>query len=1109
MTSFKEVYNQLNSTQQLAVDTIDGPVMVVAGPGTGKTQLLSMRVANILRKTDALPNNILCLTFTESGATAMRQRLASLIGPDAYKVAIHTFHSFGTEVINHNPEFFYEGARFKPADELSSFEILEPIFKKLPHNSPLAATMNGNFTAIRDVKAAIGQLKKAGLTPHELLSILDHNDKFITKAEPILAKTFDVPRLGKKDIANCAEAAKQLSQIKITKTPIAVLKPLATVCLHEFYEAVDAATESSSTKPLTNWRNRWLERDANKKYVFKDQKRNNKLRTVAKIYQDYLLDMQKKELFDFDDMILNVVQAMIVYPDLRYNLQETYQYVLVDEFQDTNVAQMRLLQSLLDNEIDNGRPNIMAVGDDDQAIYAFQGAEIGNILQFKDLYRDPVIITLTDNYRSTNAVLQSAREVITQGQYRLETEIKNINKTLTAHVKAPNTVSQLHDFVSPSAQYSWIVDEIKKLIKQGAEPNQIAVLARNHKQLAEVLPYLQDAGLAINYERRNNVLEAKHIRALITLARTIVALAEQRFDVAESNLPELLSYDFWGIKPLDIWQLSIDSYNQRRFWLELMLERQDRLRAIAEFLIIASQRSLSDPLEQMLDMLIGNNELQVSDDNYSDEETDKSGPVEEFNSPFRAHYFNARQLNENPAKYLSMLSNLSAIRHKLREYRPDQALTLANYVDFVDLHQKTNINIVDTMQHQEDSSAIQVMTAHKSKGLEFGTVFITSCQEDIWGSGTRSRSSSIKFPHNMPLEPAGQSDDDCLRLFFVAMTRARHNLHVCRYQSDNSGKDAALASFLTSTSLTAQNHDSTTQEESLAKAQEPTWTSKHTYSTNADQKQLLQPKLDKYMLSSTHLNNFLDVANGGPQAFFLQNLLRFPQAMSINAVFGSVMHTVIQRAHVHLSSTGEKRPTEDILHDFELQLQNSRLSERDFSYLLEKGSETLQTYLKQRHESFSPTQKTEFALRKVALGEARLTGSLDLVDFIDNQIIVTDYKTGKAPQSWSGTTDYEKIKLHKYRQQLMMYKILVENSAELGAKYTVNRGILEFVEPNRNGEITLLELDFDKSELEEFANLVQVVWKRIIELDLPDTSKYSANFNGMTEFEQDLLSGKA
>src|SRR5688572_12496501 len=134
---FAEGYKKLNPRQREAVDTIDGPVLVVAGPGTGKTQLLSMRAANIVRLTDTQPNNILCLTFTDSAAASMRKRLIALMGAEGNNIAVHTFHSFGAEIINRNREYFYNGAQFSPADQLTSFEILEDIFESLPHDSPL------------------------------------------------------------------------------------------------------------------------------------------------------------------------------------------------------------------------------------------------------------------------------------------------------------------------------------------------------------------------------------------------------------------------------------------------------------------------------------------------------------------------------------------------------------------------------------------------------------------------------------------------------------------------------------------------------------------------------------------------------------------------------------------------------------------------------------------------------------------------------------------------------------------------------------------------------------------------------------------------------------
>lgn len=1109
--TFEDYYRELNSRQREAVDEIDGPVMVVAGPGTGKTQLLSMRVANILRQTDTAPNNILCLTFTESGAAAMRQRLLTLMGQDAYKVAIHTFHSFGTEIISNYPQFFYQGANFRPADELSSFEVLEPLFARLPHDNPLAKTMNGEFVALRDAQRAIANLKKAGLAPDELLKILDHNEGFIAHAEPLADAAFNVPRLSKKQLPDIRQLVSKLASFQEQPVPVALFKPLGHLCINELIAALEQAETADSTQPITKWRNRWFERNAQKEYVFKDRTRYQKLRALADIYHKYLLSMQEHSLFDFEDMILRVVHALEVFPELRFNLQEQYLYVLVDEFQDTNGAQLRLLQNLTDNEATNGRPNIMVVGDDDQAIYAFQGAEISNILQFRDLYRNPTVITLTDSYRSTAKILEASREVITQGDYRLETTIDTIDKTLKAHNQTKQTTSELHEFVNPPAQYQWLAQHINQLVNAGTPPTEIAVLGRNHRHLTALLPYLRQAGIRVNYERRNNVLESDHIVALVTLAQTVHALTEQQFDVVDALMPRLLSYDFWGLKTADIWRLSLAAHKEGRFWLELMLDRTDRLRAIAEFLIVTSQEAHHQPLELILDKLIGSNESQVADSEQAEVNGMRpDGPAEEFVSPFRAFYFNADRLEQQPANYISLLSNLAVLRQRLRDYRPDRPLFLKDFIDFIELHEKAGLAVVDTAEHRDDDQSIHLMTAHKAKGLEFDAVFVIDCQEDVWGARARTRHSSLPFPHNVTIEPAGQTADDCLRLFFVAMTRARQQLFLTCYQTDSTGKEAMPASFLQREMFEPITHEAT--ELPVAPAVlEPGWEQRHLQLNGADKQTLLAPRLENYQLSSTHLTNFLDITIGGPQAFLLQNLLRFPQAMSRSAVFGSVIHTVLQRAHVHLTHTNERRPVEDILQDFELQLQNARLDEHDFTYLFEKGSAVLQTFFAKRYDSFEPTQKTEYSFKNqgVLVGEARLTGTIDLLEVNQtaHTVTVIDYKTSKPPKSWQGSGDYEKIKLHKYRQQLMMYKLLVEHSRDFGDAFSVDRGILEFVEPDDNGTIQRLELVFDRAELERFTQLIHAVWRHIMTLDFPPVNTYSHTYKGVLAFEDDLLKG--
>lgn len=1102
--NFQTNLKQLNQAQLAAVETIEGPVLVVAGPGTGKTQLLSMRAANIVQKTDTAPQNILCLTFTESAAAAMRERLVGLMGPEGNKVAVHTFHGFGAEVINQNPEFFYSGARFEPADELAGYEILQAIFKELPHNNPLAKTINSDFTALRDSQVAISHLKRAGLLPNELLNVLDHNQSFYEFAEPLLAPVF-AARLSKKSISELVAVQAKLATFTPAPLELTFVKPIAEVCLHELALALNDAQTGGKTTPLTTWRNRWLEKNNVGEFVFKGRLRAKKLRALAHVYKKYRQELTKAELFDFDDMVSNVAHMLEQKPELRFNLQEQYLYIMVDEFQDTNGAQLRLLSALAENPVNNNRPNILAVGDDDQAIYAFQGAELNNVLDFTLRYQDVKVITLTQNYRSTNTVLTEARKIITQAQTRLETTLQNISKVLSTSRSGQSKV-ELHQFQTPDAEHAWIAQAIAKQVAGGESPAEIAVIARNHRQLASILPHLHAAGIATNYERRNNVLENSHIKELVTLAEVVVYIGQGRFDLADGLLPELLSYSFWQIKTSDIWQLSLQAYKERRMWLELMLGGEGKLRQVAEFLVVCSHQALHEPLERMLDTLIGISEQQAPDSDMVEPlQNGNGGPHEGLVSPYRAYYFNNARLKTEPEEYLSLLSGLRAIRQQVKNRAGDNML-LSDFIDLIDLHHSTDTPIVDTSHFNAANKSVAVMTAHKAKGLEFSNVYILGCQDDIWGRRARHRNSSLSFPLNLPIEPAGANYDDALRLFFVAITRAKQNVFLTCHQTSSDGKASQLAEFLVDQSIITVEHPPA-QAINIEHLM-PGWEQRHLSLPKIKQSDILQPTLEAYKLSATHLNNFIDVSRGGPQAFLLQNLLRFPQAMTPHQAFGFAVHAVLQRAHTHFTATGERRPIEDILHDYELQLQQAHLNETEMTYWLQKGSDVLTAFLNARYESFAVGQVPErnFYGQDVVVADVRLTGALDLLEVnkVTKTITVTDYKTGKPLASWRGSDDFAKIKLHKYKQQLMLYKLLVEHSREFSG-YTVERGVLEFVEPDQDGNIHRLELGFDPQELAMFKQLMQKVWQHIMHLNLPDTSHYPPNYKGILDFEQDLL----
>ena len=1175
---FQTRYATLNANQRQAVDYIHGSLLVIAGPGTGKTELLSMRTAQILRQTDTLPDSILCLTFTESGAANMRQRLRQIIGEDAYKIAIHTFHSFGTEIINQHREYFFHGADSQPADELTQHQIVTGILEGLDWRNPLSVKNNGEFVYTNELIRVISEFKQSGLTPTELRLVMADNQRVIAGIAADIQQVF-ATKISKKTIElfaplaeNIAErigeggatkpsenaASSALHHAEPSANLPSSITPYAQVLALSIAHATQEAIDANSTKPLTTWKNKWCEKNAAGEFVLKDFAASEKLSAAIDVYEAYGNVLAERSLFDYDDMILSVIQACEAHPELRANLQEQFQFIMVDEFQDTNLAQLRLLFDLTGDE-DN--PNIMAVGDDDQAIFSFQGADVGNIQRFRQHYHDPKIVVLTDNYRSAADILTAARGVITQGTDRLENTIDGLSKQLTAHASGNGARVEVQEFTSVSEERAGVAQQIAELIKRGENPAHITVIARHHKELIELLPYLYRENLTVNYERHDDILEQDIIQALDKLARVVMAIHQNNLDVANSLLPEVITHPAFNFSVLDIWRLSLHAYKNRELWLESMLANST-FQPFGEWLLERAKDVPNLPLEEQLDKLLGleidaeitpiDSVQRTSPENpqtpgakrgvdrdssgthsskeflqsageepllelrtatiaraSSDARREKRSPSEgsSLNS-LAAHYFSPQALAEHPDAYLTTLESLRTLRQKLRDRTTDATPTLADFLEFIDLHHSTKTRLTHIRpQASTLGGAINLMTAHKSKGLEFPHVFVIGAIDSAWGEKVRSRSRLIRYPANLQLQPAGTSYDERLRLFFVAMTRAKNTLTMTYSQTNDSGSDTIIASFLTNhTPTIIPAIENPTEQIEIAKT---SWSERLTSPIIPGLKDLLAPNLETYKLSVTHLNNFLDVSRGGPQNFLLNNLLHFPAAKNSAAAYGTAIHSSLQQTHCLFNANHQLPSTEQILQFFQKFLESQHLPADDFQLYLDKGKSALTTFLNAKSSDFHDTDLAEldFSNQGVIIGEAKLTGKLDVVD-IDKQnktIFVTDYKTGKPSHSWKGSADYEKIKLHKYRQQLMFYQLLVESSRDY-SNFTFTGGRLQFVEPDmKTGDILSLEDNFSREELTEFTRLINVVWRRITTLDLPDISGYSADYKGMLQFENDLL----
>ncbi len=1082
MSEFEAEYKKLNTAQKSAVDCIYGPVMVVAGPGTGKTQLLSMRVANILRSTDVLPRNILCLTFTESAAMAMRERLLDLIGIDAHKVAIHTFHSFGVEVINQHPQYFYNGAQFAPSDEILQIEILRDILQRLPHDNPLTSTMNDAFVYLGSIIGAIGNLKKAGLEAPELRTVLDDNQSAIQQIEPLLQDAFHVTRFSKSDIPGVREALEKMPESSSPDLP-EPFQPLSEIIRSSLEEAVDEAEATGSTKPITAWKSVWLHKNEDNQYVFKDRSHNDRLYALADVYERYQAELRRRQRYDFSDMVLHVLHALESYPDLRHELQEQYQFLLVDEFQDTNDAQLRILYALNDNPVHEGNPDVMVVGDDDQAIYKFQGAEVSNILHFRDTYPESQVITLRHNYRSRQEILDEARTVITQGETRLETTLSDVDKTVEAADPPEDGQIMYTQLETPVHEYTWVAREIRRLLDSGVPAREIAIIGRQHAYLEQLMPHMRAASIPVVYERRQNVLEEYHISQLIDMAYATHYIAEGDHDAANEYVSRVLSFPFWEVDPVDIWHISTRAYQQRKYWLDVMLQSDDPYIAkIARFLLECARRATSEPLEYVLDRLIG------------------SRKGADFRSPYREYHFSNQRFADNRGEYMAFLSALRLLREKLQEYRRREVIYVRDFVEFVELHRENNMPIVDETPFVSSEDAVHVLTAHKAKGKEYDTVFIINAQESIWaGEGGRKL---LTFPGNMPITPAGDHLDDQLRLFFVAMTRAKSNVYITGHVRDNAGKTSLLVPFLDHDGFEYTDLDSEEVEYGL----ERSWQSYHPLPRESDAQAVLKPILDAYQLNVTHLLKFLDVAWNGPHTFLLESLLHFPQAQTASAAYGSAIHATLRETYRSVKD-GQPMDLDRVLALFGDVLAEQRMRDHEYEAYLRQGHQELSRYLQERYHAFDPAHliETDFKKQGVTIHDARLSGAIDkMVLNQDKTCHVYDFKTGKPLTGWNKNSGNDALKAWRYKTQLIFYKLLVENSRSW-SDYSVDCGVLEFIRPYKDRVITL-EYAMDETDVERVALLIRAVWQRIQNLDFPDVSTYSRDISGVQQFEDDLLS---
>ena len=1037
----------LNAKQKEAVEYLEGPLLVLAGPGTGKTQLLSEKVAYILKNTDTNPENILCLTFTETGAMNMRERLMTLIGADGAKVHIGTYHAFGAEVLAayKNYAVDYERRLDAAIDEVTQFKIVKKIRDGLPGRDILRGDN------VKDIISVISEAKMAGLLASDLAQIAKQNtedSKVLSETiAPFLAKV--VPRKFKESYQNAYLPIYEI--LKQYENAGVVLKKVERSIgelARDLKEAMVEAESEQKIKPLSSWKDKYFEKDARGRYRLADRVANKKLESLARVMDAYQRYLVENGLYDFDDMIEEAGRVLTEDEGFRLSMQERYQYVMLDEFQDTNQSQLLIVKLLTDYE----KPMVMAVGDDDQAIYEFQGAMSTNLTEFQEHYSAHVI-ALTENYRSTQEILNFAHDVIEGAPDRFG------EKILTANLPDPKQ-SQITrvEFLSADQEYAYVASEISRLVREGVPQSKIAVISYKTKYFMPLLTYLKAyEEIKIAYEKRDNLFEDAQMRQLFAIARLVVELMRQR--KPSVSVLEVLSYPFFKVPILEVVRLTGEAREKHEPAFEYLCKVESGpVREAMEFLAGLIVKAATLPLETVVGEIAKRMEIEELD------------VYEQFR----------------------FYENLAALLSRAKKHYGERMLVLADLVEMLDDYTMAEMPMNVVSPYRDADEAVQILTAHKAKGLEFEHVFIIAADHTAWGKG-KGNNNMLVLPRNLrQIRHTGTTDGEKMRILYVALTRAKTHLYITNSLHDFMGKsperleyfeehvekledgtEVVVAPYLPSKRVVLDYDGANASADDYSGVVRSIDRLKNYVQAYAklspDMRAIYAERVAGLRLSASALTSFVDIVNAGPQEFFRRQILRVPaEPEDESLAIGNLMHATFERV------TNAGISNEEAVEYFLAELEKRDLEPEVKDKIREVGPAELAVSL----EAFSGILRSGRA--EVDLGPEHLvidgvpvTGKIDhiTVDKEARTIEIYDFKTGKyRKDKWTSHAT-----LYKYAMQLMFYKMLLLASREYRG-YTISRAHILFVRPDGDGEVYDRVYEFDDEAEAELRELVGAVY---------------------------------
>ena len=977
-SKFKEEYKNLNTAQKEAVEAIDGPVMVVAGPGTGKTKILALRIANILSgETQTDPESILALTYTTAGVIAMREKLLEIIGDRAYRINIFTFHAFCEHIIKEFPVYFEGLEESRVVGDLERVEIIESIIKK--NKFEHLVSFHDEFSFLNKIVGGILGIKKEGLDPQEFIKRLP-----VWKKELLV----DENLYYKKDYGDFKKGD---------------LKP---------------AEEEKINKKI------------------------NKAKELGEIFELYQIELKKRGLYDFSDMILYVLEELSKNKNLKADVQEKYQYILVDEHQDTNEGQNTIIELLTDAPHLEGKPNIFTVGDEKQSIYRFQGASEKTFSHFRDLYKEIHEVTLSENYRSTQNILDGAHSLIVKS--------KGLEDSIALHSNSKeNSKINVREFSNYKFELLSLAEEIKSKIEKGVAPSEIAVLYRANKNVSDIKTILDFYRIPYTIFSKDKILDDLNIKNLINILKVIFNPND------DHSLGKVFFANFLNLDPYDVVRI-LDKYKSLR------KEEKKHIFAIMEDKKILKDIEVKNSQDFLnFAKIIKELKIDSSNQNFPDFFKiflDKIG--------FIKYLLSSIDSRTELVKLDKLLDEIKKQNQTKKEYG------LEDFIYFVDSFIKYGLDIKST--DPEIIEGISLMTAHGSKGREFEYVYIINATRKSW-EANRGGGNNI----TLPIYQYDGDIEDERRLFYVAMTRAKKDLAISFSRTDNDGREHEESEFV-------KEIDSSFKTESVMKDFENKNIDKLSLFMKFEKKSasLFEPEYLKQLffkrgLNVSALNNYLDC----PKKYLYKNLIRIPDVYSPSMKFGSIIDFALNKFFEKSKNEAKILSKEILLEEFYRGLRKFNLPEKDEERFKDRGEKALSEYYDEYSRSWTYKTDAQFSLeRDFELNTKeviKLSGIIDKIEYIDDlfsgNINVIDHKTGR---SFSEKTKEQKA---DYERQLVFYKLLLTDYDK--RNFIVNKSILDFIEKNKKGKFEQYTFEVTKGHLNKLKEEINACAREVLSME--------------------------